>query len=288
MSEKNKEELTILTWNIDARPEDREARLATMARLINLHKPDVLCLQEVWEGSVEYLSDKTGLELAIQYQCDKNKFGNAILVKNTVTILEEPSSIEFQSVGENGKKSNLISIVVQSQTGRKWNVLTSHLAWGGMSEYARAKQVREIEAYASSLANRHKDEEMVQVVTGDFNTTPASDSIRYLKGLTDATPGAIWLDAWELSGDGSEGYTSTQDNPMAVSIAKKFNGVTKTEYLPKRRIDFIMVRGWRYGMPGYPTWTRLLGETEVSVLNREAYPSDHYGLVTRLWNPPLR
>ena len=282
------ETLSVLTWNIDARPEERDARLKTLARIIQLHKPDILCLQEVWPDSLEYLEDNIDLDLALFYKSAKNSFGNAIFTGSSLKAIEAPTVMELFSVGENDKKSNLLSVLVESKSGRKWNIMTTHLAWGGMSEWARVRQVKEIESIASAKASEYAKEEIVQVVTGDFNTNPNNDSIRYLKGLSDSTPGAFWLDAWELSGDGSEGYTSTPDNPMAVSIAKKFNNVTRTDLLPKRRIDFILIRGWQYGMPGYPLSTKVLGANEVSIFSSETYPSDHYGVTTKLWDPPIR
>lgn len=52
------ESLKILTWNIDARVEEREERLETIARIIKTEQPDVVCLQEVWSGAGSSLAEK--------------------------------------------------------------------------------------------------------------------------------------------------------------------------------------------------------------------------------------
>ena len=280
------ETLKILTWNIDARVEEREERLETITRMIKVEQPDVVCLQEVWSGAGSSLAEKTGMFLASESNLPNNKFGNAILIKYDLTLTNRANTVEFNKTGENFKKSNLLSIVVESKSGRKWNIMTSHLAWGGRSESSRVSQVTEVERISVSKETRHLKEDFVQVFTGDFNATPASDCLRYLKGLTGSDRGAFWLDAWELSGDESSGYTSTPENPMVVSIAKKFNNITRTDLLPKRRIDFIMIRGWRYGAPGYPLASKLIG-TPDSLLKGESVPSDHYGVLSELWDPSI-
>lgn len=281
------ESLKILTWNIDARVEEREERLETIARMIRTEQPEVVCLQEVWPDAGASLAEKVGMFLASESNLPNNKFGNTILIKNNLTLINRTNTTEFNKTGENNKKSNLLSIVVESKSSRKWEIMTSHLAWGGKSEGSRVSQVEEVERLSIVKEIKYFKEDFIQVFTGDFNTTPEADSLRYLKGLTGSNRGAHWLDAWELSGDGSVGYTSTPENPMVVSIAKKFNNITRPEFLPKRRIDFIMIRGWRYGAPGYPLASKLIG-TPSSLIKRETVPSDHYGVLSELWDPTLR
>jgi len=113
----------------------------------------------------------------------------------------------------------------------------------------------------------------VQILTGDFNAEPNSSTLRFLKGFEGfGTHGTLWCDAWEISGSG---YGATSDPgglPLAAVSAKKV-GIEDLSELPRRRIDFILSRGWVYGKPGFPETCELISGVGAS---------DHHGIVSTI------
>lgn len=125
----------------------------------------------------------------------------------------------------------------------------------------------------------------ITVLAGDFNATPASSTVRYLKGLQaleqDST---YWVDAWETAGDGGPGWTFEPDNPWVIAT-ERLVGITGSGMQPARRIYYVLVRGWAHGRPGSPLSARRVCDTPAGPA--QVLPSDHYGVLADLWDPPL-
>lgn len=58
-------------------------------------------------------------------------------------------------------------------------------------------------------------------------------------------------------------------------------GASLPQLMPSRRIDYILVRGFRHGRRGGPIEASLHFDGQ-----HEPVVSDHYAVVVDLWNPP--
>jgi endonuclease/exonuclease/phosphatase family metal-dependent hydrolase len=155
------------------------------------------------------------------------------------------------------------------------------MAWGGHREALRARQAVQLDAWFADL----EPAGAVTVFAGDFNATPASATVRYLTGLQpvgDAS--AMWVDAWDACGRGP-GYTIDPDNPWVLSTQRLVQ-IAGTGMQPARRIDYVMVRGWAHGRPGSPLGVALACRTPAGPA--AVIPSDHYGVIADLWDPPYQ
>jgi endonuclease/exonuclease/phosphatase family metal-dependent hydrolase len=108
----------------------------------------------------------------------------------------------------------------------------------------------------------------VTIVCGDFNAGPDADEIRMLTGRTaPPEPGLVFYDGWELGGDGTEGLTWSNENPLAA-----------VGCYPDRRFDYILSAWPRAGAAGHPTHCELLGVRTGAA----EQISDHYGVLADL------
>lgn len=190
--------------------------------------------------------------------------------------------VSGKNLSQPGYQKAFAGAVIQAPSGRPVLVVSIHLPWGGQFEAVRLQWVQFLnEAIQQRLSLLPKD--AVAVLAGDFNTTAESDTVRWLTGMSaHGDSGALWVDAWKRAGQG-EGFTSVvgTDNESAIITAKSV-GITYPERIPPRRIDYILIHGWAYGQPGDPYSVRLLGTKPTEGI----YPSDHYGLVADLADPP--
>lgn len=265
--------LSILTLNILNRVENYAERLDLFGEeLKRLGELDVICLQEV-------LYDDEELELLRALAHDQNfeivlgdnpqtgpvgqLFGNATLVKKTHSIVHM-DSLQYSASPE----TLIVNIVTPS--GDTIQIVNVHLAWGGTREHVRLEQVREINAYVNTPT---RNPVLTTYFAGDFNTTPDSDTLRYLKGLL-ATPEnpAYWSDLWEAHHPLENGYTTRTDDQAELTALAQ--GIVHPHMMPLRRIDYILMHGWEYGRPYYPRSIELFDTGTPAI-------SDHYGVIAR-------
>ena len=274
--------LRIATWNIDAREAERSSRLKTIVESLKPFDLDALCLQECWEGASEEIAYALGMNTGSYYEAPSGaKYGNAVLSRYPLVNSIPIEHAVLPRMGEKPNPSTLVALTIESPSGRLWRIGSTHLCWGGFGEGVRLGQVQEIERLAKQ-AEKHSPQELVQVLTGDFNAQPQSATLRYITGLDPDKDGesTLWVDAWATR-ETAPGYTSTNDNPMTAWIAKS-QGILNPEFLPNRRIDYILTRGFAYGRAGSPISVKLLDRPH----NGE-YGSDHYGVVANLWDPEV-
>ena len=76
------------------------------------------------------------------------------------------------------------------------------------------------------------------VVAADFDASPDNASIRFMTGKQSIDGYSThFLDAWDIAGDGTAGYTWTSDNPFNKPIVDRYIGGNTH----RRRIDYIFV-----------------------------------------------
>jgi endonuclease/exonuclease/phosphatase family metal-dependent hydrolase len=282
------ETLRLVTWNIMGPPGEldssRLSRLAGIAKILRDEAPDVVCLQEAWDGAADDLANTLGMRVAARAVVGPSESDGcpaSDVLENSVLsrwpVLD--SFVADLPHDEYGPRP-AVAAVVSGPGQRPWTVLSVHLSWGAANEGLRLQQARAIEAIGAHAAI---DPDAVVVIGGDFNALPDSATLRYLHGLDpDADGGSTqWVDAWDTAGDGP-GITSDPLNIHADATARNV-GITRPDLLPARRIDFVLVRGYAYGRPGCPLEAHLVGDDATA-----STPSDHYGISTLLWAPAPR
>jgi endonuclease/exonuclease/phosphatase family metal-dependent hydrolase len=128
----------------------------------------------------------------------------------------------------------------------------------------RQGQVQQLAAIINERARRRHP----VVVCGDFNAGPDADELRMLTGKSaPAAPGLVFYDAWEVAGDGTPGYTWSNQNPLAA-----------VALYPDRRFDYVLSAWPRRGGAGHPVRCERLGVLPAD----QPQLSDHYGVVADL------
>jgi len=248
-------------------------------------KPDIFCVQEAFfenepeSSALSAISEATGLNVvAIQPHFDKYGAKSGVAILSSWPVIESGDG-RAPLDGEAGYNS--CYAVLDSPSGRPVIVFSIHGAWGGHRENVREQKFLAINEHASELEAKYADLDPITVIAGDFNTRPDSSSMRFMRGLQSLHgQGTYWTDAWEALGEGP-GYTSEPTTKLAIQTALE-GGIFLPQILPGRRIDYIMVKGWKYGKVGSPIEISM----DYTGKDEEGYTvSDHYGLTTKIWNP---
>lgn len=137
--------------------------------------------------------------------------------------------------------------------GRTIFVFTCHLNWGGENEVQRMEQVENLNEAAR--LNQELDLDSIIVASGDFNSDDDSRTMRFMRGKDFSRNGAtstFWTDAWEVSGSADNWATTLHSTSSLGAETAKGAGTKEVRHIPDRRIDYILVKGWRYGKDGCP------------------------------------
>lgn len=166
---------------------------------------------------------------------------------------------------------------IRTPSGARLRACSAHLAWGGRNEWARLDQAVRIDA---ALCARGSVDGML--LGGDCNTSATSATIRYLTGL-DIVDGTCtqWTDAHARIGSG-DGATSYPENPWAIATGRRF-GFMRPEWLPRRRIDYLLIHGYAHGH----RYTPIRVWTADTVAGASVPASDHAAVIADLYDPPL-
>ena len=280
--ERNLPTIRIATWNILAKEQGRSNRLNTIIETLYPLDLDVICLQECWSGAEVEIARALGMNSVAFYEAKNGGgFGNAVLSRFPLAT-EAP--IEYAALPSTGGDSNevcLVALSLLSPSGRMWRIGSTHLSWGSHNEGKRLRQIQDIERLARQ-ADLHSTSDLIHVLCGDLNAQPHSSTIRYITGLDPDRndESTLWVDAWDTA-EKAPGYTSSNENPMGIDTALSV-GISNPAWIPNRRIDYILTRGFAYGRPGSPISVKLLDRPYLG-----EYGSDHYGIVANLWDPQV-
>lgn len=284
------DQVRVSTLNALHTPRSLTERTLLLASQLQDVQPDILCLQEVVfepDGSsiqLKNLTHETGLNIVTSLrqtpETYKHSSGTAILSR-----LHPIEAGSFPLGTPTATNDSASYAVLEHSSGRTIIAITAHLHWGGDKGRERLLQLTAIDRRAKQIMERYSNLNPMVVLTGDFNTLPESDSIRFLKGLAPGSDGGytFWSDTWEALGTPENEVTVANDNHWAKETAQSV-GISLPHLMPNRRIDYVMALDWSYGKAGSPlTFERSFDGTGTLGFP----PSDHYGITVDFWAPPV-
>lgn len=264
-------------------------RTELLCNEVKQSRHDIFCMQEVMfeqDGSsiqLKNLAFDSGLNIVTAipqaYRKDGNRTGNAILSR--LRVLESGNfSLRAEAYIEDGTYA-----VFEHPSNRVVIAINVHLAWGGDKERERLMQATALDYKTKSLMEQYADRNPMVVLAGDFNTTPDADTMRFLKGSGAGSNAryTYWTDAFDVVGYPGNEVTSSRDNFWAQSTAME-SGIQLPQFIPNRRIDYILTYGWQYGKPGSPL---RLSRSFTDKAKYGFTASDHFGLDADFWVPPV-
>ena len=245
--------LRIVTLNFWGTEAPLERRLELAARQLRAIDPDVVCMQEVKPlgdaTTAHALASRLGMTacyarasavLVGPSDATADEEGLAILAK---APLVERRSIALPEARPDDTRI-LLSARVATAGGPIW-VHTTHLHYRLDDGVAREHQVVAIDAAIRACGRDNTDPP--QILCGDFNATPDSDEMRFLRGLTTlrSSPEPIadkrthFQDAWlrlhrePFPGEGpAHGITWSSENRLTRPLRSLDLD---------RRIDYVLV-----------------------------------------------
>lgn len=271
--------IRVLTQNVWHDDSQRPERFALLGRVAQALQIDVLLLQEVPCGdSAHHLESilRSGFELASSTA--QHSLGNAVLTR---LDFQTAPPIRY-TVPESIPDHLAAAARVRTPMGRDVLCVSTHLIWGGHLEHRRLLQA---DALDRGITRYVGDASLPVVLGGDFNCLPTSSTARFLTGLEPYHEHtAQWVDVWDVVGHGA-GSTSSAQNVWARQVAAQ-HGFLDPYALPDRRIDRLLVRGYAHGRVLSPLQAFVLDETYLKHYSDSFPPSDHWGVVADLWDPP--
>jgi endonuclease/exonuclease/phosphatase family metal-dependent hydrolase len=259
--------MTLNVWNIHRWDERRDA----VVEWINEIRPDLLALQEVVRSGgvcqASWIAEKTQMAavFAAAGGHGEVEFGNAVLSRFPVL----GSRSRRLADGSAGDAARAVVTVDAKVRGRTVSFSSTHLSYRFDDGWARERQVVQI----ADFVGQPTGSDFPPIVCGDFNATPASTEVRFIKGLHAIDGRSIALfDAFEVAHPDRFGYTWSNTNPFAAADRN-----------PDRRIDYIFV-----GVRTDDGAGRVLSADVVcDQPRRGVWPSDHFGVAAELSCAPL-
>ena len=227
-------------------PERRQEVVAWLGEL----RPDVVCLQEVWEDAnspntagwlVDHLPDDGwhwhfgGGSFGPRVWPDPGLlFGSAVLSRWPI------ESAAYHRLPVLASDDPFVTDVpwelVHVRTAGL-DVFSCHLASAPHDGNHRRAQVLAIDSLVADAVGEARGRPgaraaMPPIVCGDFNAEPDSDEIRFLTSLAMLDGRTTFFqDAWRVAGDGGPGYTQDwRTNPIAAALN-----------VHRKRIDYVLV-----------------------------------------------
>ena len=260
----------VLQLNVWARYGPYRTREGLLRRGIALLAPDLIALQEVdvapkGGNQAAELLGPLGYQIAFEARPgnDRGDPGIAIASRHP---MGDPQVMELGHEG--------VAMAARISIGEKqlWFCCAVPQSWWPNREGEREDGCVVLDEGLPDLA---KDDELPPILAGDFDATPDSASIRFLKGLQSLQGRSThWVDTFAVAGDGSPGYTWSSSNPYVAP----FSAAMFAEPDHHRRIDYVFV-----GSPF--TWKpRVVVRSAAVVLTERGdhAPSDHYGVLADL------
>jgi endonuclease/exonuclease/phosphatase family metal-dependent hydrolase len=284
-------QVRVSTLNALHTPGSLHERTLSICKQVRDIEPDILCLQEVvFEQDdtslvLKNIAHETGMTIvtALQQTPDTNPHYSGTAILSRLSCIESGSFYLGSEAADNRFAS---FAVFDHPSGRTVIAVTAHLCWGGDKERERLIQLTAVDARVKELVTQYENDSPMVVLTGDFNTMPQSDSMRFMKGLGAGSDGGytFWTDAWETLGTPENEATVANDNHWAKMTAKS-KDIHLPHLMPNRRIDYVLSYGWSYGKNG----SALTFERSFTDDSQYGFPaSDHFGLTVDFWAAPTK
>jgi endonuclease/exonuclease/phosphatase family metal-dependent hydrolase len=266
--------IRVVTLNMWGEQPPLEPRMRGIAAGLKALGPDVIALQEVREipGTVPNQALTIAAELGMEaHYAPATPWGGgdeglALLSRFPIRqrmVRELPHATAQE-------RRLIVGVTVETPAGA-FSAFTTHLNYRLHHGNVREDQIVAGEALVAEV-----ESELPRVYMGDFNATPDSDEIRYLRGLHSIGGKRVFYqDAYERRHPNDAGYTWTRANPFTERL----------RWLAlDRRIDYIFVSAMRKDGRGVVHDCRI-------VLDRPdaegCFPSDHFGLMADIQIAPL-
>lgn len=212
-------------------------------------KPDVVCMDEVWESAkvpntagwvAEHCAGEWhwvfgGTPMQLPPGDPPGAWGLAVLSRHPI---DQHERFDLPMAGGAGPAPGPIGLLYARTAGL--DVFVAHLAAAPTDALHRRAQVLAIDDHVrAARGDRDSPPDFASrrasppaLLCGDFNAEPDSDEIRFLCGLT-SLGGRVtfWQDAWRVAGDGGPGYTQDW---RTHALAADLN-------VHRKRIDYVFV-----------------------------------------------
>jgi endonuclease/exonuclease/phosphatase family metal-dependent hydrolase len=256
----------VVTWNVWGRYGSWRERQAGIEDTLAAAEPDVVCLVESWSHAdatqPELIARRLGLCHNLfrgDWQQEDWVSGIGLVSRWPVTAQE---SCPLRGADGSGAGTALFAVVDGDRGPIQLFVVM--LDYPLDASAVRQGQVRQL---AGIIQQRTRRRHPV-VVCGDFNAGPDADELRMLTGKSaPVAPGLVFYDAWEIAGDGTPGYTWSNQNPLAA-----------VALYPDCRFDYVLSAWPRRGGVGHPVRCERLGVVPAD----QPQLSDHYGVLAEL------
>ena len=268
--------LRAITLNLWGEQGPLEQRLGLCIDQLRELTPDVVALQEVREipgrlpNTAQTLAEALGLSyvFAPATEWGGGTEGLAILSRHPIAAHQH---IELPQPRTDERRV-LLWAELQTPHGVVL-CATTHLHYRMTDGIAREEQVEAVDRVLKERAQQIAGGPKLLLLMGDFNATPDSDEIRFLRGLhTLAGRRTYYQDAFLCSSDGplEHGFTWSRRNPYTQRLRFLQND---------RRLDYI------FAGPPSRDGRGVVHSCRI-VLDRPnpdgVFPSDHFGLYAEL------
>lgn len=275
--------MRIMTWNVQGRVGEWEARHGALRSWIERTAPDVLTLQESWvepDGTTQ--AARLGEELGMHSVTAADLAGfdrypeaqywvvNAVLARWPITI-ERLCPLPDERAEPTWRHVLVTRVHRPGDEGGPFVAAGTHLEHGLEHSARRSVQVAALMSHlAETLGDEiQRRESLPAVLAGDLNCTPESDEYRCATGLSaGAVPNFTLVDAWTAAGNTEPGHTWSARNPL----------VPRHAIHPHRRLDYVMVSTPRRVGAGHVRRCTLAGTAAVD----DVWASDHFAVVAEV------
>ena len=258
--------MRMVAWNVWGRFGHWEERQLGLEAVLARARPDIVCLTEAWSAGGITQPARIAARIGMDHSLfagdwvQHDWISGAGVVSRWPVVHHESRPLPGDADDPPG---NAVFVTIDGPRGlvQVFVVMLDHpLHASGR----RQAQVRELSEFVAEVTTpKH-----VTIVCGDFNAGPDADEIRMLTGRSATpVPKLVFYDAWEIAGNGSDGNTWSNQNPLAAVAC-----------YPNRRCDYILSAWPRAGAVGHPVHCELLG----IVPSDQVQISDHYGVLADL------
>lgn len=265
----------MVTLNMWGEQEPLAPRMQGIVAGLKALAPDVVALQEVREiagllpNQAQTIAAALGMEVHWAPATPWGGGDEGLALLSRFPIRDRHARALPHATDE--ERRIVLGITVDTPAGA-FSAFTTHLNYRLHHGGIREDQIVAGEALVAEVAS-----ELPKVYMGDFNATPDSDEIRYLRGLHSIGGKRVFYqDAFERRRPHEPGYTWARANPFTERL----------RWLAlDRRIDYIFVSAMRRDGRGVIHDCRIVldhPDTEGH------FPSDHFGLMADIQITPLK